>query len=255
MRRFQQSTAHRVARVARVATALGTSLTLVSLAACGQATPSGPARAGTAVGDRGAGSSGGTHAAQSSAASGQVRLRATLGTGIPKAPAGSAKPAVQGLAVDYTLTNAGPADLVAYDVVPVGLGSAVLPADADPEHAWVVMHGGVVRLTKQGFALAPGVRFMAAPVVGVRALAPGGAVNGRAWAPNPPRASVPGDSFDAPRGALDPAAKTWQFCVQLVPRPAGTRPAPSHPGVLVAAVAAPEPNQLVCTEPAPLPAP
>ena len=72
--------------------------------------------------------------------------------------------------------------------MPADLGSATLPADVDPEHAWVYEQSGVLRLSKQGFAPAPNVRFIAAPVMGGRTIAPGASLTGRAYAVSPPDA-------------------------------------------------------------------
>ena len=88
--------------------------------------------------------------------------------------------AAGGLVVDYTVTNTGAQPLLAYDVVPQDLGSATLPTDVDVTHAWVYEQSGVLRLSKQGFATAPNVRFAAAPVMGGHVIAPGASsVGGR----------------------------------------------------------------------------
>jgi len=158
-----------------------------------------------------------------------------------------------GLVVDYTLTNTGSAPLVAYDVVPAALGSASLPADLDPEHAWVYVDSGVLRVSKQGFAPAPGVRFIAPPATGARALDAGAGLTGRAYAATPPALDVPGPEFDAPRAAVGAEVREWQFCVQVGPRSGGARPAKSGAGVLEAPVTAPSGTDLVCTEPQTIP--
>jgi hypothetical protein len=168
-----------------------------------------------------------------------VRLEATMAPG--------------GLVVDYTVTNTGAQPLLAYDVVPQDLGSATLPTDVDVTHAWVYEQSGVLRLSKQGFAPAPNVRFAAAPVMGGHVIAPGASLRGRAYAASPPKLDVPGDSFEAPRTAVDPGVKQWQLCVQVDDRAAQARPAAAGGGVVQAPSAAPQGDELVCTPPAPLP--
>ena len=128
-----------------------------------------------------------------------------------------------GLVVDYTLTNTGTKPVLAYDVVPADLGSATLPADVDAKHAWVYEQSGVLRLSKQGFAPGPNVRFAAAPVMGGHTIAPGASITGKAYAVSPPTLDVPSESFEAPRTPVDPGVKQWQLCVQVDDR-AGAGP-------------------------------
>jgi hypothetical protein len=240
-----------------VALALGTVLVT---GACGQATPS--PGAATPAGDGGTSTSSPTPPTSDVAAgsgaqtetSGGVRLEATLAPGGPKAAAtGTGIAASPGLVVDYTVTNTGAAPVLAYDVVPAELGSAVLPPDVDPEHVWVYEESGVLRLSKQGFAPGPNVRFAAAPAMGGHTIAPGASITGRAYAVSPPRLDVPGESFEAPRTPVDPAVRQWQFCVQVDDRVAQSRPAAVGGGVVQAASMAPQGADLVCTGPAPIP--
>lgn len=186
---------------------------------------------------------------------GDVRLVATMAPGGPK-PAGTTGAgiaAAPGLVVDYTVTNTGSKPLLAYDVVPQDLGSATLASDVDAKHAWVYEQSGVLRLSKQGFAPGPNVRFAAAPVMGGHVLAPGAAVSGKAYAASPLTLDVPGESFEAPRAAVDPGVKQWQFCVQVADRAAQSRPSAVGGGIVEAASSAPQGDELVCTASAPIP--
>lgn len=215
--------------------------------ACGQATPSPGAPT----------SAGGSVPAVQVVTSGAVRLEAAMAPGGPKpagtAGAGTGIAATGGLVVDYTVTNTGTKPLLAYDVVPQDLGSATVPADVDAKHAWVYEESGVLRLSKQGFSPAPNVRFAAAPVMGGHVLAPGASVTGKAYAVSPPTLDVPGESFEAPRTAVDPGVKQWQFCVQVDDRTAQARPAAAGSGVVQAPSVAPQGDELVCTQPATIP--
>lgn len=222
------------------------------VAACGQASPGGgatPAGSGATDGgsaataspsDAGGGGSSGT---SQTVTVGDVTLSARV------QPGGGSR-----LVVDYTLSHSGSADLVALDRVPADLGSATLPPDLDPEHAWVYVAKGVGRVSKQAFGIAPGVRFMAAPVTGGRALPPGGTLTGRASVPLPLTLDVPGESFEAPRAPVGPTVRTWQLCIQVIERTSPVRPSPGDPETLLVPVAAPEPGQLLCTRPGALPA-
>lgn len=186
-----------------------------------------------------------------------VTMRATLSTGMPRAP-GAAATGTPGLVVDYTVRNTGDGPVVVHDRVPDALGSAVLPTRLDPEHAWVFAVEGVLRVSKQGFAPAPGTRFVAAPRTGAHVLPPGATLQGRAFAPLPPRLDVPGAEFTAPRGPIA-GLTSWQFCVQVargVPVPGATTAAGSglaDPPVVPVAVTAPGPDELLCSPVAPLP--
>jgi len=171
--------------------------------------------------------------------SGPVRLEATMAPG--------------GHVIDYTVTNTGAQPLLAYDVVPQDLGSATLPTGVDVAHAWVYEKSGVLRLSKQGFSTAPNVRFAAAPVMGGHVIAPGASIRGRAYAASPPKLDVPGDSFEAPRTAVDPGVKQWQLCVQVDDRAAQARPATVGSGIVQAPSAAPQGDELVCTRPGTIP--
>lgn len=221
------------------------------VAACGQASPGGSATpAGSGSTDGGPAATASTSDGGSTDGSGQSQT-VTVGDVTLTArvqSSGSAR-----LVVDYTLTHSGSTDLVALDRVPADLGSATLPDDLDPEHAWVYVADGVARVSKQAFPSAPGVRFLAAPVTGGRALPPGGTLTGRASVPLPLTLDVPGDSFEAPRSPVGPDVRTWQLCIHVVERTAPVRPSPGDPETLLVPVAAPEPGQLVCTPPSALP--
>ncbi|WP_347350669.1 hypothetical protein [Intrasporangium sp.] len=147
------------------------------------------------------------------------------------------------LVAEYRVDNSSDHPVVVVDRIPESLGSAAL-GETDPDHAWVVMAGDVVRVTKQSFPIAPGVRFVAAPVIGAHVVAPGAGVSGSARVPLPARLDVPGREFEAPREPVDPAATRWQFCVQVAEL--------DHPSevVTVSAVAG---APLLCSATEPLP--
>jgi hypothetical protein len=180
---------------------------------------------------------------------GDVMLRYTASVGFAQHPADPAVRRGPGTVVDYTVTNTGSRRLVVYDRIPDALGSATLPPDLDPEHGWVFMSSRVVRLSRQGFATAPGVRFVAAPVIGARALEPGASLTGRTYAVSPPTLDVPGPDFVAPRDPVDPGATRLQLCVQVGERTAQMRPSATLDGVLEAPVVAPGPADIVCGDP------
>jgi hypothetical protein len=242
-----------------VALALGAVLVT---GACGQSTPS-PGVATPAGGDGGtasassASSTGDAGAGAETATPGGVRLEATMAPGGPEegttGATGAGIAASPGLVVDYTLTNTGTTPVLAYDVVPADLGSATLPTDVDAEHAWVYESSGVLRLSKQGFATGPDVRFAAAPFMGGHTLAPGASITGKAYAASPPRLDVPSESFEAPRTPVDPGVRQWQLCIQVADRAAQARPSAVGGGVVEAASAAPQGEELVCTPPATIP--
>jgi hypothetical protein len=236
-----------------VALALGSVLVT---SACGQATPS-PGAATPAGGDGPSATAGSTvdaGAGAETATSGGVRLEATMAPGGPEVGAtGAGVAASPGLVVDYTLTNTGTKPVLAYDVVPADLGSATLPMDVDAKHAWVYEESGVLRLSKQGFAPGPNVRFAAAPVMGGHTIAPGASITGKAYAVSPPTLDVPSDSFEAPRTPVDPAVKQWQFCVQVSDRAEQARPSAVGGGVVEAPSTAPQGDELVCTPPSTIP--
>jgi hypothetical protein len=239
-----------------------------SSAACGQATPSGgstPAGPGTPSGtsataadssSAGAPSAGATSARASATGAG-VRLDATFGIGFPEQPTDPGARKKPGVVVTYTLTpeDTGAGELVAYDVVPDELGSAGLPPDLNPEHAWVYAAGEANRISKQSFAPAPGVAFVAAPTTGVRVIPADGPLHGRAYAASPAALDVPGEDFTAPRGPLPSGSSSWDFCVQVGERLDGMRPSTVGEGVLEAPVRAPEGDELICTDPVTLAAP
>ena len=237
-------------------------------AACGQVTPSGgatPAVAGATTGspESSAGSTApvtptpGATSARASATGSGVRLDATLEVGFSEQPADPGVRRKPGVVVTYTLTRdgGGMGEVVAYDVVPDSLGSAGLPPDVNPEHAWVHADGDTVRISKQSFAAAPGISFIAAPTTGVRVIPATGALEGRAYAVSPPELDVPGAEFTAPRDALPADPGTWEFCVQVGQRLPGMHPSSVGDGVLEAPVRAPEGDELLCTGPVALDAP
>jgi hypothetical protein len=231
-------------------------------AACGQASPSGtatpagggPSTGGTASSADAPDSTDPTDGAASSgagaSASGHgVRLEATFEIGFPEQPTDPGVRKKPGVVVTYTLTRegGGAGELVAYDVVPDSLGSAGLPPDVNPEHAWVYASGAAVRISKQGFASAPGTTFVAAPTIGARVIPADGSLQGRAYAVSPAELDVPGAEFTAPRAPLPSGSSAWEFCVQVGERLPGMRPAAVGQGVLEAPVRAPEGDELVCT--------
>ncbi|HET8988686.1 MAG TPA: hypothetical protein VFN43_09270 [Humibacillus sp.] len=239
-------------------------------AACGQASPSGgstPAGGGASTGVSGtseASAQPSTDATDGSSSSGAgasvsahgVRLDATFEIGFPETPNDPAVRKKPGVVVTYTLTREGSTgELVAYDVVPDSLGSSGLPPDVNPEHAWVYADGGAVRISKQSFAAAPGVTFIAAPTTGVRVIPADGPLTGRAYAVSPAELDVPGAEFTAPRDPLPSGSTSWEFCVQVGERLPGMRPSAVGQGVLEAPVRAPEGDELLCTEPVTLSSP
>lgn len=239
-----------------------------SAAACGQATPSGgstPAGSGTpsATSETDGNSSTastpgpGATSARASATGAGVRLDVTFGIGFPEQPTDPGARKKPGVVVTYTLTRESGSDgeLVAYDVVPDSLGSAGLPPDLNPEHAWVHAAGDAVRISKQSFAPAPGVAFIAAPTTGVRVIPADGPLHGRAYAVSPAELDVPGEDFAAPRDPLPSGSTSWEFCVQVGKRLDGMHPSTVGEGVLEAPVRAPEGDELVCTDPVTLAVP
>lgn len=239
---------------------------VLATGACGQASPSvgGSTPApGSPSGTAAATTPTATSTATQSGASGSLRLEATMvreghvqgGSGGSTVGTGAGMSVRPGLLVTYRLANAGPKPVLAYDVVPNDLGSATLPAGVDLQHAWVYEQSGVLRLSKQGFATAPNVRFAAAPVIGAHPVAPGATLSGRAYAVWPPALDVPGESFEAPRQRVDPAVETWQLCLQVDGRTAQARPSALGGGVVQVPTAAPQAGELVCTDPAAVPAP
>lgn len=221
------------------------------------------ALAGLVVSSGGCGSSGSTGreapastpapvatTAQSSGSHGDVTIRYSVSVGFAQFPADPGVRRKPGTVIDYAVTNHGSRQLVVYDRIPDTLGPATLPPDLNPEHGWVFLSGGVVRLSRQGFATAPGVRFVAAPVIGARAVEPGATVTGRTYAVTPLTLDVPGPEFVAPREPIDPAISQLQLCLQVGERTVQLRPSPALPGVLEGPVVAPGPGDLVCGTPA-----
>ncbi|WP_374971372.1 hypothetical protein [Terrabacter sp. BE26] len=235
------------------------SLTLLTLAvgavlatsACGQASPS----SGSATPAAGGGPQPSTGSAARTTVVGSVRLEASLAPEgqVQTGATGAGMSVHPGLVVDYRVTNTGTQPVLAYDVVPQELGSGTLPVDVDLQHAWVYEESGALRISKQGFATAPNVRFIAAPVMGGHVIAPGASLTGRAYAVWPPVLDVPGDSFSAPRQPVDPAVGKWQFCVQVDGRTGQAKPSSVGDGVVQVPVTAPQGDELVCTQPAALP--
>lgn len=179
---------------------------------------------------------------------GEVQMYSKLTSGPPQHQTGAARGQQTGLVVEYTLVNNGTTPVLVHDRIPTTLGSAVLSADLDPEHAWVFMADGRIRLSKQGFAPAEGVRFIAAPVVGARLLQPRQRLTGRAWAPMPVKLDVPSAEFDAPRTPINPRATAWDFCVQLTTGGSKGRPSELDPAVLEVPAAAPNDGELLCSD-------
>ncbi|MER7072890.1 hypothetical protein [Terrabacter sp. NPDC000476] len=238
-------------RAVRTAVVLALGAVLVT-SACGSSTPSsvatpagGGAGAGSATTDAGSGAGTTTNG---------IRLEAQLAPGGPGGVAvGAGIAAAPGYVVRYTVTNTTSEPVLARDVVPRDLGSATLAADVEREHVWVYEQDGVLRLSKQGFAPAPNVRFAAAPVVGGHTIAPGASLTGRAYAVSPPRLHVPGESFEAPRTPVGRSVSQWQFCVQVDGEVAQARPSAVGGGVVQVAATAPAGDDLVCTPATPIP--
>lgn len=235
-------------------------------AACGQASPTGTATpaagGGSSMAPEATGATAPTDSAASSGAgataSGHgVRLEASFAVGFPEQPTDPGVRKKPGIVVTYSLTreDSTAGDLVAYDVVPDALGSASLPPDVNPEHAWVYASGEAIRLSKQGFASAPGVTFLAAPTIGARVIPAGSPLRGRAYAVSPAELDVPGSEFTAPREPLPPGSSTWELCVQVGQRLPGMRPSATNEGVLEAPVRAPQGDELLCTPAVTLAAP
>lgn len=220
-------------------------LTLLSgiLAACTQPadTPVGPTGS-SAVGP-------GT-----STATGAVQLSVRPGTGTQVFPSEEpGKPKQEGIVVDWTIDNGGTVPVQVHDLIPNGLGSATLPEDVNPEHVWVFMADGRIRLSKQGFDVAPGVSFVAVPVVGAHVVQPGETLTGRAYAALPLDLDVPTPEFTAPRRPLDPGATEAEFCVQVTTDATG-RPWAADSAVLEVPTGEPTEGQLLCSQPWTLPA-
>ena len=105
-----------------------------------------------------------------------------------------------------------------------------------------------MRISKQGFATAPGIAFAAAPVMGARTIPADAPLTGRAYAVTPPELDVPGPEFTAPRTAIPPGSSSFSFCVQVGEKSSGMRPSAVE-GVLQAPVRAPTGEELLCTAP------
>lgn len=180
---------------------------------------------------------------------GNLVLEAVLTSGSSQHPTAGQQP---GLVVEYTISNDGSEPLLVHDRVPPTLGSATLPENLTAERVWVYLSDGRIRLSKQGFAPAPGIRFIAAPVMGARLLEPQQRLSGRAWAPLPPTLDVPGAEFDAPRTAIDPKAQEWEFCVHVTAGSKG-RPSDVDASVLEVPATAPGGAELICSSPSALP--
>jgi hypothetical protein len=244
----------RVLRPALVPLTLGAALLT---GACGTAGTPGPTTSAPKASGTGSTVPAGS---EQSVTEGDVRLEVSASVGFSTSPTDpgvsptdSGVRRMPGLVVEYTLTNTGASDLVAYDVVPDTLGSGVLPEGVDPEHAWVYVDQGDVRVSKQAFAPAPGITFIAAPTTGVRALPPGGSLTGRASVPTPLQRDVPGPDFSAPRDVVPAGADTFRFCVQVGERSAQMRPSRVGADVLEAPLVAPTGDDLVCTDPVRVP--
>lgn len=229
----------------RTSRALALALLGGLLTGCSQPadTPSGSTRVET--------SRGGTGSATSA---GDLTLTVRPGVGVQEFPSEEpGKPKQQGVVVEYTLRNAGNQPVRVHDLIPAGLGSATLPQDVNPEHTWVFMERGRIRLSKQGFDVAPGVAFIAPPVVGAHVLEAGQTLEGRAYAALPLDLDVPGPEFSAPRTPLDPQTREAEFCVQVSTGTEG-RPWSADPAVLEVPVGDPAEEGLICSEPWALPA-
>lgn len=229
----------------RTSRALALTLLGGILAACSQPTdtPGDSTSVGTSSGGSG-----------SSTAAGALRLTVRPSVGVQEFPSEEpGTPKQQGVVVEYTLQNDSGQPVRVHDLIPAGLGSATLPQDVNPEHTWVFMDRGRIRLSKQGFGTAPGVAFLAAPVLGAHVLDAGQTLDGRAYAALPLDLDVPSPEFTAPRTPLDPQAREAQFCVQVSTGTQG-RPWAADPDVLEVPVGEPAEGDLICSEPWALPA-
>ncbi len=195
-----------------------------------------------------------TEVTGTSTAAAGVQLTVRPGTGTQEFPSEEpGKPKQEGIVVEWTVDNGGTVPVQVHDLIPTGLGSATLPADVNPEHAWVFMEDGRIRLSKQGFDVAPGVAFVAAPVVGAHVVQPGESLTGRAYAALPLDLDVPTPEFTAPRRPLDPRATEAEFCVQVTTDATG-RPWAADSAVLEVPAGEPAEGQLLCSQPWTLPA-
>jgi hypothetical protein len=237
------------------ATALAAALLVGLAAGCGGSdvpAPAGSAGRMTSVPDGSAsdaasGAAGGSSTSEGSGVMAGVTMTARLSTGFSTYPDDPGVRRAPGLVADYTVRNDGAEPVLLLDRVPDTLGSAALSQEPNPEHAWVFMEGDHLRATKQGFDLAPGVTFVAAPVTGARLLAPGEELEGKAYVPIPVESTVPGSEFASP-DTLVASPKRWQFCVQVTPTGA-ERESAGVPGLLEVPVAAPRDGELLCTDP------
>lgn len=178
-------------------------------------------------------------------------MSALMGVGFPQFPAGDGIRKKAGLLVEYTIVNHGQQRLAVHDLVPAGPGSAT---EVNPEHAWVYMHDRSLRVSKQSFTTAARLDSVAnsrVPVTGIRLLAAGATLTGRAWVPLPPKLDVPGKNLASPGGrglALD--IFTWQFCVQVGAFAERGGPVPdATPGPILAPVDGTSLAGLLCTAP------
>lgn len=237
----------RGARARRVSAAAVIVLGLPALAACGQPSPGqGPAGGGSAdeSGWFSPGPGGGLTPIVTPSEP------TTKPQPLPTALAGVTLMAtlrVEGAALvaDYAVSNRSDRPVVAVDRIPKSLGSAKLDdGDLDPAHAWVLMAGERVRVTKQAFPIAPGVRFIADPVIGAHVLQSGASLSGTGKVPLPPTLDVPGPEFEAPRGPIVTGETQWEFCVQVA--------ALEQPSEVVS-VSEVARAPLLCSDPAPLP--
>lgn len=121
------------------------------------------------------------------------------------------------LVIDYTLTQSGTEPVYAVDLAPDVLSNSRLDPAARRTHAWVYQSDDGPRISKQGFAIAPTIRFFAAPVMGVKRVDPGASITGSAEVGWPLATALPSAEFEAPRGALSSAsAERVRLCIQVM---------------------------------------
>lgn len=209
--------ADRLERGARVRVLAGMVAVLAALAACGQ--PSGPGRAGggTPTETGSFGTPTGRDLTDIVTPSEPPAKTRPLPTGLPGVSLDAAlRSTGSQLVAEYKVTNSADHPVVVIDRIPESLGSSMLEAsDIASHHAWVLMAGNVVRVTKQAFPIKPDIRFIAEPVIGGHVLGSGASTTGAAQVPLPPSLDVPGPEFEAPRTPIRQGADMWQFCVQV----------------------------------------
>ena len=191
--------------------------------------------------------------------SGGVRLEATMAVGPPAAPREPGRrDAGPGLVVDYTLHEhrLAPRSSPTTSCRQPRL-CASLPADLDPEHAWVYADSGVLRLSKQGFRAGAGRPFVGRPRHGrATRSTPGPAHRDGRMPCRRPTLDVPGRRVRGParprstRGARVAVLRAGRRprCRQARPAAvgAGVLEAPAHGALRATSSSAPSPRRSRC---------